>query len=141
MGVSYLQLAAYGGALALAAFVLTWYEFRRAARMFSPEVCVAVIAVLFVLLGIWVGRQMQRPAGPEKGFARNDAALDALGVASREYAVLELLAEGQANKEIARSLGISTNTVKTHLSHLFGKLEVSRRTQAIAKARELSLIP
>ena len=55
--------------------------------------------------------------------------------------MLERLAAGQSNKEIARTLGLSHNTVKTHISNLFGKLEVSRRTQAISKARDLRLIP
>ena len=55
--------------------------------------------------------------------------------------MLDLLAAGQSNKEIARSLGVSPNTVKTHILHLFEKLEVQRRTQAISKARELRLVP
>jgi ATP/maltotriose-dependent transcriptional regulator MalT len=64
-----------------------------------------------------------------------------LGLTERELAVLESLAAGHANKEIARVLGISPNTVKTHISNLFQKLEVQRRTQAIQKARILGLIP
>jgi ATP/maltotriose-dependent transcriptional regulator MalT len=55
--------------------------------------------------------------------------------------VLELLAAGDANKEIARKLDISPNTVKTHIASLFGKLEVQRRTQAIQKARALRILP
>ena len=52
-----------------------------------------------------------------------------------------VLAAGDANKEIARKLDISPNTVKTHIASLFAKLEVQRRTQAIQKARELKLLP
>ena len=55
--------------------------------------------------------------------------------------MLALLAEGASNKEIARRLEVSPNTVKTHLSRLYGKLEASRRTEAIAKARLLAIIP
>jgi len=62
-------------------------------------------------------------------------------VSDREYDVLKLLAEGQSNQEIADLLFVSANTVKTHLAHLYEKLEVSRRTQAIQKAKALSLIP
>ena len=64
-----------------------------------------------------------------------------MGITEREYAVLELLATGQANKEIARELDVSPNTVKTHVSRLYEKLEVGRRTQAVQKARMLRLIP
>ena len=70
-----------------------------------------------------------------------DAALKSLGVTEREVTVLELLAAGDANKEIARKLDISPNTVKTHIASLFAKLEVQRRTQAIQKARELRILP
>ena len=55
--------------------------------------------------------------------------------------MLERLAAGQSNKEIARTLGVSPNTVKTHAARLFAKLEVSRRTQAVRKARDLRLLP
>ena len=56
-------------------------------------------------------------------------------------ALLALLASGQSNKELARTLGISPNTVKTHLARLYEKLEVQKRVQAIEKARWLALIP
>jgi ATP/maltotriose-dependent transcriptional regulator MalT len=74
-------------------------------------------------------------------FERNEAALKTLGVTEREVAVLELLASGSSNKDIARQLDISPNTVKTHIASLFAKLAVQRRTQAIQKARELGLLP
>ena len=64
-----------------------------------------------------------------------------LGLTGQEMKVLEKLAEGQSNKEIARILGLSPNTVKTHIANLFAKLEVARRTEAVAKARDLHLIP
>ncbi|WP_198912408.1 helix-turn-helix transcriptional regulator [Parvularcula mediterranea] len=134
------RAAAYAGFLALAAFALSWLEYRRAARMFPAEAYVIIVAVLFVLLGIWMGRQLTVPKDRE-GFSRNEAAIEVLGLSSRECAVLELLGQGMANKEIARALEISPNTVKTHLSHLFEKLDVSRRAQAVMKAKELSLIP
>ena len=67
--------------------------------------------------------------------------MKSLKVTDREYDVLTLLGEGQSNKEIARSLDISPNTVKTHIARLYEKLEVPRRAQAVQKAKELSLIP
>jgi DNA-binding CsgD family transcriptional regulator len=63
-----------------------------------------------------------------------------LGISARENEVLELLAAGHSNKEIARLLGISPNTVKTHVASLMGKLDATRRTQAIQKARALEIL-
>ena len=74
-------------------------------------------------------------------FTRNEAAAKALGLTSRECLMLEHLAAGQSNKEIARTLDLSPSTVKTHIANLYAKLEVGRRTQAIRKARELRLLP
>ena len=64
-----------------------------------------------------------------------------LGLTPRECEILGLLASGQSTKEMARQLGISPNTVKTHVARVYEKLEVQRRIQAIHKARELALIP
>jgi ATP/maltotriose-dependent transcriptional regulator MalT len=74
------------------------------------------------------------------GFERNDRVIETLGISGRELEVLELLAEGLSNKEIAARLYVSSHTIKTHLSNLYQKLEVSRRTQAIQKARMLGIL-
>jgi len=58
----------------------------------------------------------------------------------REIEIIKLLAEGLTNKEIAKRLDISNNTVKTHIKNIYGKLQVSRRIQAVQKAKELNLI-
>lgn len=126
--------------LALGAFALQWLEYRFVVRAFSWQVYVGLIGVAFAAGGVWVGWKLAARARPET-FQRNDAALAALGLTGQEVKVLERLAAGRSNKEIARDLGLSPNTVKTHVANLFGKLEVSRRTQAIGKARELALIP
>jgi len=91
------------------------------------------------MLGIWAGARLtgRPPAAP---FEPNEKALRYLGISGREREVLELLAAGHSNKEIARLLGISPNTVKTHVAALLGKLEVTRRTQAIRKARALQIL-
>jgi LuxR family maltose regulon positive regulatory protein len=57
----------------------------------------------------------------------------------RELEVLTLMAAGQGNAEIARSLYVAPSTVKTHVNHVFGKLGVATRAQAIARARDLGL--
>ncbi|HEY4940743.1 MAG TPA: LuxR C-terminal-related transcriptional regulator [Rhizomicrobium sp.] len=130
----------YAIALAAGAFVLEWLQYKYLTRLYAPELYVGLIGLGFAALGLWAGYRLT-PKRAAAGFERNDAALKSLGVTDREFAVLELLAAGQANKEIARSLDVSPNTVKSHILHLFEKLEVQRRTQAIGKARELRLIP
>ena len=129
----------YGAAIALAAILLQWLEFQYTVRFFSTEIYIILIAVLFTVLGVWVGNKLT-PKKQVAEFQRNEEALSYLGISEREYDVLLLLAEGQSNKEIAESLFVSLNTVKTHLNNLYSKLEVSRRTQAVQKARELRLI-
>jgi ATP/maltotriose-dependent transcriptional regulator MalT len=73
-------------------------------------------------------------------FQLNEALLAQTGISKREYEVLELMAQGLSNQEIAEKLFVSLNTVKTHTSNLFVKLDAKRRTQAIQKAKELGLI-
>jgi len=126
--------------LALGAFALQWLEYRFVARAFSWQIYVGLIGAAFAAGGVWVGWKLAARARPES-FQRNDAALAALGLTGQEVKVLERLAAGRSNKEIARDLGLSPNTVKTHVANLYAKLEVSRRTQAIGKARDLALIP
>lgn len=131
----------YGALLAAAAFVLEWLQYKYIARVFAPEIYIFLIAVGFSALGVWAGRRLTGGDRSAGGFERNEAALASLGVTEREYEVLALLAEGCANKEIARRLSLSPNTIKTHVARLYGKLEVRRRTEAVRKARELALIP
>lgn len=132
-------IAVYAAALAGGAFVLQWLQYNYLVRTLAPEFYVVLIALAFTGLGIWAGYRLS-PRTVAPAFERNEAALKTLGVTEREVAVLELLAAGSSNKEIARQLDISPNTVKTHIASLFAKLEVQRRTQAIQKARELGLL-
>ena len=132
----------YGGSLALLAFLLQYIEYKYAIHSLSTEVYVIFIALLFTGLGLWVGRKLTNPQSKQEvEFVVNQKALQYLKISEREYEVLELLSHGHSNKEIADKLFVSTNTIKTHLSHLYEKLEVSRRAQAIQKAKELTLIP
>ena len=130
----------YAVALALAAAALDWLEYRYMTRLFSTEIYIALIAAGFAALGVWAGRKLT-PAPAAGPFERNDAAIRSLGLSPRECEILALLASGQSNKEMARTLGISPNTVKTHLARVFEKLEVQKRVAAIEKARWLALIP
>jgi DNA-binding CsgD family transcriptional regulator len=130
----------YAAALAVAAATLEWLEYRYVTRRFSPEIYIALIAAGFAALGVWAGRKLT-PAPPAGPFERNEPAIRSLGLSRRECEILALLASGQSNKELARTLGISPNTVKTHVARIYEKLEVDRRVQAIEKARWLGLIP
>lgn len=133
-------IAISAACLALGAFALAWLEHRFMARSISSETYIAIIAAAFAGLGAWTMHHlMSRPARGD--FERNIAAQRSLKMTEREYEVLALVASGRSNKEIARKLAVSPNTVKTHLSNLFAKLEVKNRTQAVDAARRLSLIP
>lgn len=129
-------------AMAGLVFLLKYLEYQLIVRDLSIEFYVGIVAVFFTALGIWAGLKLTRRkvvmVGPE--FVLNESALQRTGVSKREYEVLELMAKGFSNQEIADKLFVSLNTIKTHSSNLFLKLEVSRRTQAIQKAKELRLI-
>ena len=129
----------YGVLLAAGAFGLRWMEYQFVIRTHATETYLVLIALAFMGLGIWAGaRLFRRPApGP---FTPNRQVCASLGVSDRELEVLELLAAGRSNKEIAIQLAVSPNTIKTHVANLFGKLEARRRTQAISRARELGII-
>jgi len=131
----------YGVALALGAVALEWLQYQVFARTHPVQIYLALIALAFLALGVWMGARLFRPASQGAAFEPNTRALAALGITDREHEVLRLLASGRSNKEIAGRLNVSPNTVKTHVARLFQKLEAQRRTEAILRARELQLIP
>jgi NarL family two-component system response regulator LiaR len=133
----------YGLAMATLFGILKFAEYRFVVRDLSLELYLGLVAVLFISLGVWVGRRLTRVKiiNAESEFTIDEAALKRLGITKREYEVLGLIAQGLSNQEIADSLFVSTSTVKTHTSNLFVKLEASRRTQALQKAKELKIIP
>lgn len=134
------ELLLYGLGLAATAFLLEWLGYRHLVRRLPTEAYILILALVFTALGLWTGHRLtrRRPIGE---FSTNQAALKSLGISAREFEVLQLLANGQSNKEIARSLDISPNTVKTHIARLYEKMAVTRRTQAVQKAQSLGLIP
>jgi DNA-binding CsgD family transcriptional regulator len=129
----------YGALLAAGAFGLQWLEYQFVVRTHATETWLVLLALAFLGLGIWVGARLfhRPPPGP---FMPNTRARETLGVSDRELQVLELLAAGQSNKQIAHELNVSPNTVKTHVANLFEKLSAKRRTEAILRARELGMI-
>jgi ATP/maltotriose-dependent transcriptional regulator MalT len=113
------------------------------------------VAGVFATLGIWLGIRLTRnrttvvervvvrevPANGAAPFVRNGAAVESLGITPRELEILELIAAGLSNREIAGRIFVSENTVKTHSSRLFDKLGARRRTQAVQLGKERGLIP
>jgi DNA-binding CsgD family transcriptional regulator len=135
----------YGLGMAALVFVLKYAEYKYWVRDLRMEVYVGVVAVLFTALGIWVGRKMLASGKKELPGASsptpNAEVARALGISGRELEVLQLMARGCSNQEIADKLFISLPTVKSHSSSLFVKLDVSRRTQAVHKAKEAGILP
>ena len=130
----------YGLVLAAGAFGLHWLEYQYAIRQFTTEIYIVMLALAFAGVGIWFGRQTGERSSNDE-FERNDTVIDTLGLTKKEVEVLALLAEGGSNAEIAKALFVSTSTVKTHLIHIYQKLDVARRTEAVNKGRELRIIP
>jgi DNA-binding NarL/FixJ family response regulator len=129
----------YGALFAAGAFGLQWLQLQYLVRSYAVETYVALVAAAFLALGVWVGvRLWRRP--PPAPFEPNTRAQASLEISGRELEVLERLAAGRSNKEIAHELGVSPNTVKTHVARLFEKLAARRRTEAILRARELGII-
>ena len=142
----------YGMAMAALMFLLKWLELRLIIFDHAFEIYVGVIAAVFTGLGIWLALKLSKPKVEtivvEKEiyvrsdtFLLNEQALNSLNLSKRELEVLQLMAEGLSNHEIAERLYVSLSTVKTHSRNLFDKLGVARRTQAIDKAKKLFIIP
>jgi len=137
-----------GGALIAA---LKMIEFRFLVIEHSIEIYGGLIAALFAGVGIWLGLKLTRKKEilvvkevmvPTPGpFTLNEQRLKLLGVTKRELEILELIAQGLSNREIAEKLFVSENTVKTHSSRLFDKLGAKRRTQAVQIGKDMGLIP
>jgi DNA-binding CsgD family transcriptional regulator len=130
---------------------LKYIEYRFLVVEHSLEIYGGLIALVFATVGIWLGLTLTRkeevvvvrevPVPAQTPFVRNDATVTQLGITPREMDILEHIATGKSTREIAAALFVSENTVKTHCSRLFDKLNVGRRTQAIAEGKRLGLIP
>ena len=140
--------------------VLQWTQYRFLVIEHSTEIYGALIAAVFAGLGIWLGLRLKNarerivvrevavpevavpaPAAPLESFVPNNRKREDLNITRRELEILELVAQGLSNREIAEKLFVSENTVKTHCSRAFDKLGAKRRTQAVQLGKELGLIP
>jgi NarL family two-component system response regulator LiaR len=148
------HLFLYGASLAALLILLKWLEYRLVLVDYAFEAYASAIAIIFTALGIWLALKLTKPKvktvvvekpvyienSPDE-FSINLHELARLNLSKRELEVLQLMAKGLSNQEISDSLFVSLNTVKTHSSKLFEKMEVKRRTQAVEMAKRLCLIP
>jgi two-component system, NarL family, response regulator LiaR len=139
----------YGIVGGLLIATLRLVEYRFLVLEHSLEIYGGIVALIFSGVGIWLGLKLTRTrtivrevpvpvAGP---FYRNEARVEELGITPRELDILEAMAAGLSNREIAERLFVSENTVKTHAGRLFDKLAAKRRTQAVQRAKEAGIIP
>lgn len=141
----------YGASLAILLLFMKWLEWRIVIIEHVFELYAGIIAILFTGLGIWLANKLTHPKTNtvviEKRvfiqtdhFVLNEAEVARRCLSKRELEVLQLMANGLSNLQIADRLFLSLNTIKTHSSKIFEKLEVQRRTQAVEIARKLSII-
>ena len=130
--------------------VLKWTEYRFLVIEHSVEIYGGLTAAIFAFLGIWLGLKLtgtkQRvvvkevPVSAGEPFIPDEKKRENLGITRRELEILELIAQGMSNREIAEKLYVSENTVKTHSSRVFDKLGARRRTQAVQLGKEFGLL-
>ena len=130
--------------------LLKWMEYRFLVVEHSLEIYGGLIAITFAVLGIWLGLKFTKTeervilkevqVSSSEPFVLNQSKVEDLGITPRELEVLELIAQGLSNREIAEKLFVSENTVKTHSSRVLDKLGAKRRTQAVQLGKEFGLI-
>ena len=138
------------GLLILAVLVLfRLAKFSRFQADFSLEAWIAVFSILFLVIGLILSRKLFTPKPkiiekqvpvPETPFVLDEQQLAKSGLSKRELEILGLIDEGLSNQQIAGRLFVSENTVKKHVSNIYFKLDVERRTEAIKKAKALKII-
>lgn len=146
----YKESMGFGISIAVLFFILRWFEIRYLIFSQQYDIFFGLIALIFTFLGIWLARQLSKPktVWVEKEIVVQSSEtkmidhkrIDELQISKRELEVLNLLATGKSNEEIAQALFVSRNTIKTHIANLYQKLEVKRRTQAVEKAKSLGIL-
>jgi len=152
------QAIIFGSVLAVLAIAIKWLEYHYILLNYSFEIYGSALAIIFTIVGVWAGHKL---TNRKKEIIREEVIIekqvyitvpangqapdkkmtpDELGISKREMEILELMAQGFSNQEIAEKTFLSIHTIKTHASNLFVKLDAKRRTQAISKAKELNLI-
>jgi len=146
------EILIYSFVMAVLLFSFKWLETHFIIYNYRLDIFIGTIATVFTVLGIWLALKLVKPKVkiqviekeiivPQRSAPHiNHQAIENSGISKRELEVLNLMALGLSNDEIAEKLFVSLNTVKTHSSSIFLKLDVKRRTQAISKAKQLNII-
>jgi DNA-binding CsgD family transcriptional regulator len=145
------EIIIYAVAMAFLLLILRFLEYRFLILQHEFEIYAGIIAILFLLFGIWLSSKIRKPKVEtvviekeikifQNDFIINEKAISTLKISPRELEVLNLMAKGLSNQEIADSLFVSLNTIKTHTSNLLEKLDAKRRTQAIENAKKLQIL-
>lgn len=142
----------YSLSMALLILLLKWLEAHFIVYNYRLDIFIGSIAVVFTVLGIWLALKLVKPKVETHIIEKeiyidrshtheiNQEEIDKLRISKRELEVLNLMAKGFSNDEIAGKLFVSLNTIKTHSSNIYMKLDVKRRTQAMEKAKSLNII-
>jgi DNA-binding CsgD family transcriptional regulator len=152
----FINILPYGACLGLLSVLIVWGKYQLLIVDYAAELYALLVGVVFIAVGAWLGRKLTKPktiikqevvirevpvpTPAESKLFISENNNEKAGISQRELDVLQLLAKGLSNEEIAGRLFVSQNTVKTHLSNLYFKLDVKRRTQAVEKARSMGLI-
>lgn len=145
------ELISYAIAMAILLLLLRLLEYKFLVLEYKIEIYAGIIAIIFLLIGIWIANKVTKPKVEtvvvekevkifQDNFSVNTEAIETLKISSRELEVLQLMAKGLSNQEIADALFVSLHTIKTHNANLFEKLDVKRRTQAVEVAKKLQII-
>lgn len=107
---------------------------------------IVVFSIIFFVVGIVLARKLFvkkiiiKEEQQRAALFIDEAEVKKTGISKRELEILQLIDEGLSNQQIADKLFVSEHTVKKHVSNLFFKLDVQRRTEAVKKAKTLRLI-
>jgi DNA-binding NarL/FixJ family response regulator len=103
------------------------------------EIVIAIVAILFFFIGVYINKKSLHKHVKSSNEINHNK-ISELEISTREYEVLQEIASGLSNNEIADKLFLSESTIKTHVSNLLAKLNAKRRTQAIQIAKDLNIL-
>lgn len=133
------SIVVIGVLLAIALMVLRVVEYNYLNRNINTQLYIGIISLVALFIGVWFGREFLRKKQIIQKVTEelNHDGLKEMGLSDREIEILEMIEKGNTNQEIADKLFISLNTIKTHTTNIYQKLDVRNRVQAIAKAKSV----